>query len=709
MSRSVYTRKELARLLEPQSIAIVGVSQSAASFGTRTIENLAGFAGRLYPVNPKYDEVAGLPCYPALNRLPEAPDCVVIAVPRDGVEDVARQAIEAGAGGLIVFTSGLGETGRPDRIEQQRRLADMARAADVRLLGPNCLGVINNLFRAVIMFQAGVRPQERNPLRIGLVSQSGALGTTLAQSMRGGVGFTHVLAAGNSADIDVCDLVSYLTDVPECRSIALTFEGVPSGERLLEAGERARAAGKPVIVYKAANGKDSAEAALSHTGSLAGSSAAYRSVFDRLGFITVDGLEDVVETASFCAKAEPPEAKGVAVMAVSGGAAVIAADMAEAAGVRMPQPAAEAQVVLNARVPEFGSPRNPCDVTGQVINDPDSFAACSQALLQDPTFGVLLLPEVNASEVSARRASVVTRMAKDTTKPICVVWLSGWLEGPGADVYERDANVAIFRSMRRCYNAIAGWQRFHDGLKEKNAVKSSLVSPQARDEVRRQLSAISGSLDERRSKAIAGLYGVPVPVEILAVDAASAAMAAKEIGFPVAAKINSADLPHKTEAGGVRLNLASAAEVETAFDEICRNARRYKPGAVIDGVLIQPMAARGVELMIGSTNDPQFGPLIVVGRGGVEVELWKDVATELAPVSTDKALNMLQRLRCFPLLDGFRGAAKIDLDRLADIVARVSELAATNADLIEAIDINPLVCRADGIVAVDALVVGKQP
>lgn len=706
--RPVYTRKELVRLLEPKSIAVVGVSQSAASFGSRTIENLSGYAGRIYPVNPKYEEVAGLPCYPALGKLPEAPDCVVIAVPRDGVEDVARQAIEAGAGGLIVFTSGMGETGKPERIAQQHRLAEMTRAAGVRLLGPNCLGIMNNLQRAVIMFQSGVRPLEKNPMRIGLVSQSGALGTTLSQATRNGVGLTHVLAAGNSADIDVCDLVSYLADVPECRAIALMFEGVPVGERLLQAGERALAAGKPVVVYKAANGIDSAQAALSHTGSLAGSSAAYKAVFERLGFVAVDGLEDVMETASFLAKAKKPQAKGVAVMAVSGGAAVIAADMAEQAGVPMPQPGAAAQAVLNERVPDFGSARNPCDVTAQVINDPESLGACSRALLHDPAFGALVVPEVNASEISVKRAALVTQLARESDKPICIVWLSGWLEGPGADVYERDPNVAIFRSMKRCYQAIAGWQRFHALSRAAAGQTESSVAPALVAQTRQLLAAMPAALDESQSKAIVGAYGVPVPLDILAKDADQAVAAALQIGFPVAAKISSADLPHKTEAGGVRLGLNSTDEVRIAFAEICRNARAYNPEAAIDGVSIQPMVARGTELMIGATNDPQFGPLIVVGRGGTEVELWRDVATDLAPVSAARARQMLQKLRCFPLLDGFRGAAKLDVDRIAEIVARVSELAAGHRDAIAEIDINPLVCRPDNIVAVDALLVKRS-
>jgi acyl-CoA synthetase (NDP forming) len=704
--RPLYGRADLARLIDPKSVAIIGVSAAAGGFGSRTLANLAGFGGRIYAINPKHQELHGVRCYARLAALPEVPDCVVIALPRAGVEAAAEDCAARGVGGVVIYASGYAETGLAERKAQQERLAAIASASrGMRIVGPNCFGIANNLTRASALFIPRHGQLPRHIGTVGIVSQSGALGYTMVQASERGVGYSHYLAAGNSCDVDVCDFASYLVEEPACHAIALCFEGVKSGARLLALGAKAAAADKPIIVYKAVNGAASATAALSHTGTLAGSDAAYRAAFERARFVVVDDLEAVFETALFFAKAGRPKAAGIAVMATSGGAAVITADMAETFGVKMPQPGAAAQRVLAAAIPEYGSTRNPCDVTAQVINDQESLIACGTALLEDPGYGGLVLPQVMALPVlTPARVPLLSEISRRTGKPICIVWQTEWLQGPGADLYESDPRVALFRSARRCFAALAAWQRREElRLTPQAPMRSS--PPTAATSAASCLAAAGIRLSEREAMAILACYGVEAIGERLAQSVEEAIAAAAAFDCPVALKVESPDIAHKTEAGVVRVDLRDAAAVRLAYGEIIAAAERATPRPRINGVLVQPMAQRGVELVIGARIDPQFGPLILVGSGGILVELLRDSVVDLAPVGRDTALTMLHRLRSARLLAGFRGSASVELGPIADAICRISELIADHREAIAEIDVNPLICGAAGPVAVDALIV----
>ena len=362
--RPLYRRAQLERLLNPSSIAIVGASERAGAFGERTQRNLAGFAGRLHLVNARYDRLGGLPCHPSVAALPEAPDLAVIATPMEAVEGVVRDCVAAGVGAAVIYAAGFAETGRPERVALQNRIAGTAREGGLRLVGPNCIGMLDYASGATISFAAVPRPaRPPGTATVGIVSQSGNLGFAMAQGVERGVAVGRVLACGNSADVDVADCVAALAEDPACAAIACLFEGMADPTRLMEAAEIAWAADKPLVVHKLATGEGGAAAALSHTGSLAGSDAAYRAAFERAGAVLVENYEALLETAAFLAKAPPPRADGVAVVSTSGGAAIMAADKAEPRGVALPQPGAEAQAVLDARIPEFGSARNPLDIT----------------------------------------------------------------------------------------------------------------------------------------------------------------------------------------------------------------------------------------------------------------------------------------------------------------------------------------------------------
>jgi acyl-CoA synthetase (NDP forming) len=704
--RAVYGRADLVRLIEPQTIAVVGLSQNPLSFGARTLVNLRHCEGpRLYGVHPTASSLHGVPCFPTIAEIPDKIDCAIIATPREAAVGLAEQCAAAGVGGCIIYASGFAETRREDRIAEQGRLTAIARASGMRIVGPNCIGIINNFTRAGMLFLGTYDQTPWRPGPIGLISQSGALGFTVAQACERGGNFSHYFTAGNSCDVDVCDYMSYLVEDPNCGVITCLVEGLRDGERLLEVGEKARRADKPIVIYKMATGDAAAQAAMSHTGSITGSNAAYEAAFRRDGMIAVDNLEQVYETAAFLAKADRPKATGVAVMATSGGACVLTADKAELHGVPMPQPGPAAKALLESVVPDFGSPRNPCDVTAQVINNPASFTDCTRAMLADPVYGALVLPQVVVGELTAERVPVITALAREAGKPICLAWMTEWLEGPASALYEADPNVAMFRSTDRCFRTLAAWHRRAARLDAPSDRVRAAPGGAPADTARRLLAAAGPRITEREAKAVLAAYGVPVTSEQLAQSADEAVAAAASLGYPVVLKVEAPEIAHKTEAGVVRLGLGDEAALRRAYDEVMAAAERVEPRPEIRGVLVQPMIPAGVELVIGARIDPQFGPLIVVGMGGVLVEILRDTACDLAPVDRTQARRMLESLRGYTLLTGYRGSRPVDLDRLTEIIMRVSELAADLALEIAEIDVNPLICAGDRIVAVDALLV----
>lgn len=698
-----HSRAPLARLIDPRSVAVVGASETPASFGARTLANLSGFTGELYPINPKYTSLGGLKCYPSLASLPTPPDCVVLAVPRAAVEGMLKQAGEAGAGGVIVYASGFAETGHPDDAALQRRLTALAAQYAMPLIGPNCVGLINTATGMNASFSSIPAYSPPGAAAIGVVSQSGAMGISLLQAAERGVNFSHMLTVGNAAGADVADLLEYLVAAPECKSIACQFEGLADPLKLLRVGRLAKAAGKAVIVHKLAQGKEGASVALSHTGSLAGTPAYYDALFRKAGFVTVDNLESLLETAVFFAKAGRSDIFGAGVLSGSGGAAILAADCAEKHGVDLPPFEPQVQAVIEAHMPDFGAARNPCDLTAQVLNKPETMPACARALLQSSNIGVLIVTQ-NVAIPGTERAAGFAALARETGKTVCFAWMSEWLEGPGAREAE-SSGVALFRSLDRCMAAIAKlreWTAFIARTDDFVPVAGALASARGNELL---AGAQDGVLTERAAKQLIAAYGICVAAERAVASAGDAATAAQELGFPVVLKIESPDILHKTEAGGVRLNLRSREEVSAAFDGVTAAVRRHAPGARIDGALVQAMVPAGLEIIVGGRIDPQFGPVLLLGLGGVFVELLQDTVAVLCPVSVPEAQLSLDLLKGRRLLEGFRGSEPVDRARLAQAISSASELLANHQQLLSEFEINPLVCSGARITAVDGLAV----
>ncbi|MCK8785697.1 acetate--CoA ligase family protein [Roseomonas sp. NAR14] len=710
--RAVYRRADLAPLLEPRSIALIGASPRAGSFGERTLANLSRFAGNVHLVNARYDRIGERPCHPSVSALPEVPDCAVLVVNREVVEGIVEECASIGVRGAVIYASGYAEVGRPERVAEQARLAEMARARGIRIVGPNCIGVLSYVTQARMTFSAVPDVAAARPRSVAVVSQSGALGFALAQAADRGVSFSHVVTCGNSADVDIADWIAALAEDPACGAIACLFEGMPEPRRLLEAAAVARAHDKPVVIHKIGTGEAGAAAALSHTGSLAGSDAAYRAAFDKAGFVVADRFEEIVELADFFSKAGRMKAPGAAVIATSGGASIMAADAAERHGVPLPQPDPAVRAILESHIPEYGSARNPCDVTAQVLANLESLGECAGALLADPAYGAMIYPYVYAYESATRRIPWFSRLAAEHGKPVCFAWLTESLEGPGTRELAAEPGLPVFHSMDRCFAALAAWREREERLAA--AAGEDAAGRAAPDGAREAAAALldaapaGAMLTEREAKRVLAAYGVPVVEERLARSAEEAEAAAEALGYPVALKAESPDIPHKTEAGVIRLGLADPAAVRAGYETVMANARRAAAEARIHGVLVQPMVPSGLEVVVGARQDPLLGPLVLVGLGGVMAELLRDTVTALAPVTPAEARRMLGRLRGAGLFAGFRGAPAVDLDALAGIVARVSELAADQAGRIAELDVNPLICGAGRIVAVDGLIARSE-
>lgn len=710
MRAEPYSWAELRRLVDPQVVAIVGASPTPGSFGDNVLKNCAGFDGEILLVNPGYDRIGERPCYPGLAALPKTPDHVIVAVKRELVLPVLEACGALGVGGATVFASGYGELGEAGRAEQDA-LAAAARRGGFRLAGPNTVGSSNFVSGGLLTFSPEIPQMRARPKAVGLVSQSGAVGYAAAQAVRRGVNVSHMLICGNSADVDVADYVSYLAAEPACAVIVCMLEGLEAPRRLVLAARAAREAGKPLVMFKAARGERGAAAAISHTGAMAGAHDLYVAALEAEGAIFVTDHEALLDVASFLAKAGPPRGGEVAILTASGGWGIILADEAEAAGVSLPPLPAAAKTAIEAIIPAFGSAANPCDVTAQILSNRKSLALCANALLDGETYDLLIWPQPYVTGVGEREyADMVTAMgdiAEAQGKLACMVWSTQWLETPAAEAGERHSHVAVFRSARCCFQAVSAWVRRAARLAAPDA--PSVIAPEARARVADLLGQGGATLSERLAKQVIAEYGASVVAERVAADPDEAGRVAAELGFPVVVKVDSADLAHKSDLGGVRLNLKSAEEVRlearAALDAVALAA----PQAKLDGLLVQAMVPKGVELLVGARVDPQFGPFIAVGFGGVLAEAVRDLVLRPAPVSPAGALAMINDLTCRPILDGVRGAPPVDMRVLADTVSRISTLVADHAERIVELDINPLICLEDRAVVADALIVLGPP
>lgn len=700
---------DFKRLLEPRSIAVVGVSDDTARPASQAVHALMkyGFGGRIFPVNPKYREFQGLECYGSIADIDERVDLAVIGIPAQGVLPVLEQCAKKRVPFVVILSGGFRESG-PEGVARERKMLAIANAAGMRIIGPNCLGFANIHSNVYAAFGSIIREPKLEAGSVSLVTQSGGFGYSIAIACaEAGIGFRHVIATGNETDIDTVQLIDALVDDPRTRTIVAYIEGMRDGRRLLEAGRRALAAGKPILLWKGGVTKQGARAAASHTASMTGTYDYYRALFKQTGIVEVREIDDVVDYLGVLEAGRFPAGGGVGVMGVSGGSAIVFADAGEPQGLELCELGEETQRKLAQVVPNIGAVHNPIDLTAGYFSaaNRDKVESAVSAVLEDSNVHSVCVNLATTGKAgSLAAADVLSRVAATAAKPLVVFSSAPRSETVDAMRVFGAARVPVLRSPTRAAKAIAMLLEYRrarerlsgEGPQEQNAAVGV--------DLRRSGCA---ALSERDSKAVLAAVGIPVTRDVIVKDVDGNVF--EQLTPPLVVKIDSPDIPHKTEIGGVKVGIRTRAELEAAMREVLANARERAPRARIEGILVSEMVSGGFELIAGVVNDAVFGPVVVVGAGGIYAELLRDSASRLAPFDERTAREMLDELKCRPILAGARGKAPLDVDAAAKALSALSRFAWQHRDEIGEVDVNPLFVLPRGVAAADALIVLREP
>ena len=696
----------IQKLLAPKTVAIVGASEKEG-FGGDTCRNVMSYADSddVYFVNPKRDIVFGKKCHPSLSAIPVAIDLVVLCTPQKTVAPLLREAAAKGAGGAVVYASGYSETGTPKGKQAEENLKALCAELDIALMGPNCAGFMNYV-NGVAAF-AFISAERERKGAVGLISQSGQLCLSFMDhpAMR----FSYSISAGNCSVVSMEDYLQYLVDDDETKVVGLYLEGVTQPEKFAAALRAAALRRKPVVVLKAGRSEKGSKVAASHTGALSGADAMYDAIFKKFGVIRVDDAEELLATTQlFATLPSLPEGAGFSSINLSGGETGICADMGDMAGIDYPDFQEPTLARLRELLPSYASPANPLDTTATISYDADVYAAVLQAVMDDPgvdmvVVGYTLLHEIADPCIHYMAAGIEKVVAEGRSKPMAMLPFFENTRNPEYEARLASLGVPVLPPPAYGFAALRHLKDFITYSPDEHTLELSIPSASSKANARRTLS-------ELKSAAILREYGVPTPNGVVATTEDDAVQVAEAAGYPVVMKIASADIAHKSDIGGVALHIGDAEAVREAFRRIKDNAATHAPNAKIDGVLVQRMLDTGLEVIIGVNNDPQFGPAVLVGLGGVFVEIFKDTALLPAPFGKDEALAMLSGLKAVPLFKGYRGKAELDLDALAETVAAVSRLASDKRDEIAELDVNPVFVyeQGCGVCAADALVVVKD-
>jgi len=702
-------RTDLEHFFNPRSIAIIGASQDFMTISGQPLKHLQShhYQGRLYPINPRYQEVAGVKCYPSLTELPETPDLVLILVNASRVADMLKQCGEKGVPYVIIFSSGFSEMGG-EGVKLQRQLAEIARQFKIGVIGPNCQGMMN-IADGVYAGFGSVFFTDYESGRVSMVSQSGGFGFSVMNlsSKDGGLPFRQMVTTGNEIGVSTLDFIDYFIQDPKTDIIAGYLEGAKDAWRLPAIGQKALAAGKPILMWKVGNTEQGQKAAASHTANLGGAMALYKAAFKQNGIIQVEDIQDVVDYGRAFRNGRLPQGNRLAIITISGGAGILMTDECIGRGMRLADLAPETAARLREFVPSFGSINNPVDVTAAIFNDLSLINRTLQTIVDDP--GVDCIAMINASlqgEIANKIAAEIVAVAGKTDKPIYITWSARDVMAPEAYAALEAARIPHYKSPVRCGRALAAVSWYAESKRRNEARRAERPLTLNKPAAAKMLAGKTGDVAEHAAKRVLAEYGIPVTQEELATTKDQALAIANRIGYPVAIKVQSPDISHKTEARAVRLNITSDGELTIAYEEILGNARAYKKDARIEGVLVQEMVRDGVEAILGISNDPLFGPAVMFGLGGIFAEVLKDVSFRLAPVTPSVAREMVEEIAGYPVLAGARGRPRADVDALVDAIVRLSALAIDLKDHVGELDINPLFVfpAGRGVKAADALI-----
>lgn len=691
----------LDRLLRPRSIAIVGASEKPGALGASVLTNLerAGFSGDIHLINPKRDEIAGRVCIKSVDDLPEGVDAAVLAIPRVAVLDAVKALARRNVGAAIIFSAGFAEGGAAGMAEQQE-LARIADAAGMVVEGPNCLGLVNFVDGIPLTFVELPPVKVNSGARVGIVSQSGAMAAVLGVSLISReLPLSFSVSTGNEAASGVEDYVDYLIADANTRVIAMIVEQFRKPARFLDAARRARSAGKRIVLLHPGRSSAARESAATHTGAMAGDYAVMRTLVERAGVIFAETLEELGDLAEIALRCGQLPQGGTAVIAESGAFKALTLDFCEAIGLALPPLSDGDSPALRAALPDFVPVSNPLDVTAQGLVDPDLYRRTIAALVDDDRFGTIIVPLIQTDPVTSTiKFPTISEAIRDLkpAKPVIVAGLDEGAEVPVEYIAKlRALNVPYFPTTERVYRAV---KRLADFSNRDFSVGEGAPAPLP------GLAAENGVIPEYRAKALLAPLGVPFPQAKLATTVEDAVAAAESMGFPVVLKAQSADLSHKSDAGGVIVGLADVKALRAGWEKLAANVAHHRPDLVLDGVLVEKMGERGTELIVGARNDPDWGPVILLGFGGITAELCHDVRLLPHDLTRDAIIAQMRLLKSGALLDGFRGSPALDIGAVADIVMALGRLLAAEPAIRE-IDLNPVVAypMGQGAVALDAL------
>lgn len=696
---------DILKLLKPQTMAIIGASEKEGTFGGDICTNIKKY-GRMektFFVNPKWKEVHGQKCYSSVREIPGDVDLVVICTPKKTVNDLLRQAAAKGCRGAVVFASGYSEMGNEEGREDEKKLVDLCAELNIALMGPNCAGFMNYC-DGVVGFPFISQDRDRRG-NVGLVAQSGQLCLSLMESPN--IKFSYVISAGNSPVVTIEDYLDFLVEDEDTKVVSAYFEGLHNPKKFGEVLKKAARKKKPVVVLKTGRSVKGGQIAASHTGSMSGSDEVFDAVFKRFGVIRVKDMEELLAASVlFSVLDKLPEKGTFAAMNLSGGETGICADVGYLHQIEFPDFTRDTYEKLVGLLPYYATPNNPLDTTTTLSYDSDLYAQALRTVMDDPHIGMVLIGYTLLLDIAdpaivyiAEGIEKVIRQGK--AKPIAIVpFVENTRNQEYADKLEK-LGVPILPPTDYAFSVLKYLADFvaYD-YREKTL---ELAFPDVR------LGEGGDALSEHAGKEWLKEYGVPVTREAIAANEEEAVKMAKDIGYPVAMKIESAEILHKSDVGGVFLNICDDTGVKDAFRRIMDNGAKHKPEAKINGVLVQEMLPQGLEMIVGVNNDPQFGPVVLCGLGGIFVEVFKDVSLCPAPLNEAEALAMMKSLKAFPLLNGYRGQEVLDIEALAQTIVKISRFAADHKNTINQLDINPLMVypKGKGVCAADALIIRR--
>jgi acetate---CoA ligase (ADP-forming) len=683
----------LEAFFQPKSVAIIGASASPDKLGHVVLKNAidCGYKGKLYPINPKAGVILGLKTYPSVSALPETPDLAVVVIPYPLVPASIRDCGEKGVPAVVIISAGFREAGM-EGMNREIEVVELARRYNIRVVGPNCLGVIDTYTPLNVTFAAGTPPQ--GP--ISFMSQSGALGTAILDWSLAGtrIGFSKFVSLGNKADVSEIDLLQAWVDDPRTNVILAYSEGLADGQEFMRIA-RSVSRQKPIIIVKSGVTSAGSRAVSSHTGSLAGSEQAYAAAFRQSGVLRAENLQDLFDWALGFAYQPLLEGDRIAIVTNAGGPGILCTDALERAGLSLARLETETTQKLQEFLPDAASAANPIDVLGDAMADRYRFAL--QHVASDPNVdGLIVIVTPQAMTEIEATAEAVSATAEQMAKPVLACFMGEFSTQAAIDLLAKHS-VPNFPFPERAAHTFAAMRDYRKlrAQPDPQIERFDVDTDKVRQIFRKVREEGRVTIGDAESREILMAYHLRIPQSELAADADKAVAIADRIGYPVVLKIASPDILHKTDVGGVKVGLQNASEVRDAFDLIVYRAQRYVPGARIWGCLVQEMVPKGTEILIGMNRDPQFGPLVTFGLGGIYVEALKDVTFRVAPFDRAEAMAMLGEIRAHALIDGVRGQKPLDKDAMVDALLRISQLVTDFPNIVE-LDINPLMVYEQG-------------